>query len=102
VVILLTTLSWEVEELKTLNSKGHDIYHELQECINCCVPGQFEQHNVPRKLVTIRKQLLNFVKRIMHFRRTPAAHVSVFMLSSDQRDKKPYALPVYRMLVLLK
>lgn len=54
-------LSWDVEELKTLNSEGHNIHRELQVCINCCAPGQFEQHNIARKLVTIRKQLLNFV-----------------------------------------
>ena len=30
----------------------------------------------------------------MRFRRKPATHVFVFMISSELRDKKPYALPV--------
>ena len=37
---------------------------------------------------------MNFVKRTVHFRRILATHIFVFMLSSDHRDKKPYALPV--------
>jgi len=88
------SLSWDIEELKTLNSQGRAIHHELLACIECCALGLFEQHNIPRRLVTIRKQLVNFVKRTVHFRRTPATHIFVFMLSSDRRDKKPYALPV--------
>ena len=33
------SLSWEVEELKTLNTKGCNIHHERLACINCCVPA---------------------------------------------------------------
>ena len=33
-------------------------------------------------------------KRIVHFRRVPATHIFVLMISSDARDKKPYAVPV--------
>jgi len=54
----------------------------------------FEQSNVIRKLTTLRKRLLDFNKRTVHFRRTPATHVFVLMLSSDICDRKPYALPV--------
>ena len=32
--------------------------------------------------------------RITHFKRIPATHIFVLMISSDTRDKKPYALPV--------
>lgn len=87
-------LSWDVEELKALNSEGRSIHCELLTCIDLCNPELFEQHNIPKKLTTIRKRLLEFNKRIVHFRRTPTTHIFVFMLSSDSRDKKPYALPV--------
>ena len=30
----------------------------------------------------------------MHFQRSPATHVFVFMVSSESRSKKPYSLPV--------
>ena len=56
-------LSWDIEELNTLNSEGHCIHHELLRCIDCCVPGLFEQHNIPIKLTSIRKRLLDFIKR---------------------------------------
>ena len=69
------SLAWNVEELKALNSQGSTIHRELLVCIKCCAPGLFEQHNIPRRLVTIRKQLVNFVKRTVHFRRTPATHI---------------------------
>lgn len=29
-----------------------------------------------------------------HFKRTPATHIFVLMISFELRDKKPYALPV--------
>ena len=35
-----------------------------------------------------------FINRITHFKRAPATHVFVFIISSELRDKKPYALPV--------
>lgn len=54
----------------------------------------FYEHNTASKLTSIRTRLLAFIKRVEHFRRTPATHVFVLMLSSDLRVKKPYALPV--------
>ena len=85
---------WDVEELKSLTDEGHSINRELLACIDLCETGMFEQCNVPQKLTTLRKRLLDFNKRTVHFRRTPATHIFVLMLSSDVRDRKPYALPV--------
>ena len=50
--------------------------------------------NVPRKLINIRSKLCEVIKRTAHFRRSPATHVFVFMISSEARSRKPYALPV--------
>jgi len=88
------SLSWDIEELKALSNQGRSIHHDLLVCIDCCNAEQFDQLNVPRKLTTVRRQLLDFVKRTVHFQRTPATHIFVFMLSSNIRDRKPYALPV--------
>ena len=88
------SLSWDVEELKALNSEGCNIHQELLMCLEYCVPGLFYEHNTASKLTSIQTRLLGFIKRVVHFRRTPATHVFVFMLSSDLRDQKPYALPV--------
>ena len=62
------SLARNVPELKALNSQGRTIHHKLLACIKRCAPGLFEQHNIPRRLDTIRKQLVNFVKRTVHFR----------------------------------
>ena len=87
-------LSWDVEELKTLNNEGRSIHQELLTCIEYCVPRLFDQHNTASKLTSIRTRLLAFIRQVVHFKRTPATHVFVLMLSSDLRDQKPYALPV--------
>ena len=88
------SLSWDIEELKTLNSEGRSIHHELLMCIEYCVPGLFYEHNAASKPTSIRTLLLAFIKQVPHFRRTPATHVFVLMLSYDLHDQKPYALPV--------
>ena len=82
------SLSWDVEELKALNSEGHNIYQELFICLEYCVPGLFYEHNTASKMTSIRTQLLTFIKRVVHFRRTPAIHVFMFILSSDLHDQK--------------
>ena len=88
------SFSWDVEELKSLNSEGHSIHCELLACGEQCTHLLFGEHNVARKLTSIREWLLAFNRWIVHFRRSPASHVFVFMLNSDLRDRKPYALPV--------
>jgi len=88
------SLSWDVEELKSLNSEGRSIHRELLVCGEQCTPVSFGEHNVARKLTLIREKLLAFNKRTVHFKRSPASHVFVFMSSSNLHDRKPYALPV--------
>ena len=34
------------------------------------------------------------IKRIIRFKHKPATHIFIFMISSELREKKPYALPV--------
>ena len=49
---------------------------------------------VPRKLADIRSRLSNVTRRTVHFQRSPATHLFVFMVSSESCSKKPYVLPV--------
>ena len=83
-----------MQELKNLDLECRQVYSELHHCINSCRPELFQEQNIPRRLVEIRRKLCEIVKRIAHFRRTPASHIFVFMISSESRSKKPYALPV--------
>ena len=88
------SLSWDIEELKDISKECRKMYSDLTECSNACTSELFQQSNVPRKLAQIRERLCELTKRIVHFKREPATHIFVLMISSDARDKKPYALPV--------
>ena len=48
-------------------------------CIEHCVPGLFHEHNTAGKLASIRTRLLAFIKRVAHFRRTPATYVFAYV-----------------------
>ena len=88
------SLSWDIEELKDISKECRKMYSDLTECRNACTSELFQQSNVPRKLAQIRERLCELTKRIVHSKREPATHIFVLMISSDSRDKKPYALPV--------
>ena len=63
-------------------------------CTKFCTLILFQQNNVAGKLTSIRQKLLQFTKRIIYFKRIPATHVFVFMISPEMRDRMPYAVPV--------
>ena len=50
--------------------------------------------NFLRRLSSLKVDLTDYVKRLSKFQRTPATHVFVVMVSSELRNRKPYALPV--------
>ena len=90
------SLVWEVEELTQLCDEGHALRVEIlaaQDVLN--MPDtERHHHNLPRKLCSIREKRIDMIKRTIRFRRQPATHVFVIMISSEFRDRKPYALPV--------
>lgn len=86
------SLSWDIEELKRLNTEGRELRTEMSALRDMCTTGT--EHNIPRRLGLLRQRWLEFKKRVTHFKRKPATHVFVMMVSSEPRNKKPYALPV--------
>ena len=88
------SLSWDVKELKSVNAECCTLFNEIEWCIDACNSGLFQRLNVPRKLTAIKSKLSDVIRRTVHFQRSPATHVFVFMVSSESRSKKPYALPV--------
>ena len=52
------------------------------------------QDNFARRLNSVQEQMLDVVKRLSKHQRVAAIHILVFMVSSDSRSHKPYALPV--------
>ena len=91
---MMFSLSWDIEELKNIGRESRKLYSDLRECVNTCTHELFHESNVPRKLAQIRQRMCEVMKRIVHFKREPATHIFILMISSDARDKKPYALPV--------
>ena len=90
------SLCWDIEELKKLSSEGRNLRVELSAAFDVARNADinFQQYNMPRKLSSIRERLGTFVKGVTRFRRKAATHIFVIMISSELRNRKPYALPV--------
>ena len=89
-------LSWDVQELTQLISVGRSLYADVEATLEIVKnpAADYQQCNIPRKLSSIRSKYVDLMKRIIRFKRSPATHVFTFMISSELRNKKPYALPV--------
>ena len=88
----LITLSWKVKELTELNENGRQLHRDAAS-----LKTKLEEHaedNIPSQLCSFQRKLVCFIKGVTRHRRTPATHILVFMISSEDRRRKPYALPV--------
>jgi len=92
----MITLSWKIKELGDLNDMGKLLHTEIDGLLRRMKARHcsWEQENIPRSLSEIRKNLTTFIKGITRHQRTPASHILVFMISNEERRKKPYAIPV--------
>ena len=52
------------------------------------------RENVASKLVSMRNQLVECIKKLSKHQRTAATHIFVLMISTETIHHKPYALPV--------
>ena len=89
-------IAWKVEELKQLCAACRSLHTELNVTMDLIrdPDTDFEQSNIPRRLTDLRGRLSASVKATYKYKRTPASHVFVFMISPEQCNQKPYALPV--------
>ena len=91
----MITLSWKVKELNDLAENGRQVYTEIKALASRMqVREGSREENIPRILQTIRQKAISFVKGVVRHQRTAATHVLVFMISNEERNKKPYALPI--------
>ena len=90
------SLAWDLEEQKKTFNDCRKLISELSNLLLVYANPNYDlvQENVPFKLVQLRQSLLNTVKALFWYQRTPATHVFVFMISNELRNVKPYALPV--------
>ena len=88
-------LAWKTKELEELN----DIRRKLCGGITLLIvkiendDSIWTVENVPDQLRVIRQTLITFIKGLTRYQRTAATHILVFMISSETRRMKPYALP---------
>ena len=89
-------LSWETQELSDLVNELTSIQPTISVMIEKLKGSQFnwQNDNVPRRLGSIRDTLVRIISSLSHFKRTAATHMFVVMISSELRNRKPYALPV--------
>ena len=89
-------LSWETQELSDLVNELTSIQPTISVMIEKLKGSQFnwQNDNVPRHLGSIRDTLVRIISSLSHFKRTAATHMFVVMISSELRNRKPYALPV--------
>ena len=86
-------LSWDIQELTQLISVGRTLHIDMKEVVRN-LGANYQQSNIPRKLSSIRSRCVDLIRRVTRFKRTPATHAFTFMISTELRNKKPYALPV--------
>ena len=89
-------LAWDVNELSELNEVGRSLLVEIEVLSNKISDPVYDVvgDNFAGKLSNVREKLSSFVKRVIRYRRTPATHILVITISTEDRKKKPYALPV--------
>lgn len=90
-------LAWQIEELKQLCSECRSLRTEINvvmDLVGNPVSGSEQHVNIPRRLTVLRDRLCAVVKATYRYRRKPATHVFVFMISPEHRRQKPYAIPV--------
>ena len=92
---ILVYLAWKLKELTDLNEEGRElctIISSLTEKLqdDCDIVAE----NVPRQVTTTCQKVYSFIRRVTRHKRTAATHVLVFMISPEEKRKKPYAIPV--------
>lgn len=92
----MLSLCWDIKELGYLMEELRKIRPTLNYLIGAikCPGFSFVEHNIPRQLSDIRERLIKIVKGVFRYRRSMATHMFIVMISSESRNRKPYALPI--------
>lgn len=90
------SLAWDIQELQKTHDECRKLISELSNLLLSVSRPKYDivKSNVPSKLSSLREALKKILKAIFWYKRKPATHAFVFMIASDRRDMKPYALPV--------
>lgn len=89
-------LAWDLQELTAIKEMGTTVLVECQVLSDKLQNPVFDviQDNLARRMTSLQEKLSSFVRRVSRYRRIPASHLLVVMISTEDRKTKPYAMPV--------
>ena len=92
----LFDLAWDVQELERVNESGRQLLIEIAVLADKLKDPTYNKSadNFPMKVRLFKENCCKFLDSVVKYRRTPATHCLVFMISPEGRLKKPYALPI--------
>ena len=87
---------WRVEELKNLVDSYQTAIATNASVTEIVADSSLNliDLNIAHRLSNIRDTVKGIIRDLSRHQRTVATHIFVFMISSEQREAKPYALPV--------
>ncbi|XP_035694410.1 uncharacterized protein LOC118428452 [Branchiostoma floridae] len=85
----LFALGWEVDSYKKLLAVNVEVTSTMQNMVDALKAGNF-----PGGLRELREKLKWYFKGVHSKKREAASHLMIFMISDEQRNMKPYAVPV--------
>lgn len=89
-------LAWDLKDLGDLDQAGRKIKVNCETIRDKAQDESYDRvsSNLASQLNSLRRELESYVKGVYRYRRTPATHILVIMISPEERNSKPYALPV--------
>ena len=92
----LYALGWTIDELSRLTEECRALGVELMNLLEKLEDESTDivRSNVARTLTVCQERLRTFIKGVTRHKRMPASHILVTMISSSERNQKPYALPI--------
>ena len=89
-------LAWDVHELEELISMGRKLRVKMATLCDKLKGDALsrKEDEVSLRITDLQSELTKFVKILTRHQRTAATHCLVIMISAEERNRKPYALPV--------
>lgn len=89
-------LAWDVKQLSYLTKLGRELSVECATLVDKLLDPKYDiiTNNLANQIRRFREKVLSFVTAITKYRREPATHILVVLISPEERNKQPYALAV--------
>ncbi len=94
---IILSLAWKVEDLKKLSEIGREILRKIDAIVEDaggdaadCVWPIFRFNLI----TALQEKLVDLGTGVTRYRRQPASHLFVMMITFEVRNSKPYKLPI--------